>query len=123
MGNGQLAFGRFWWRDLSFQEARGGRTNRSFHFETRLFHALPLVCLDGNVDDWKDDQGNIIDWSILVSPLPKDDILQCGERTSYIFSFSVTTEEFSCIPSTSSALGSFEFTNDFLTDLTMTPFE
>ena len=107
MGNGKLAFGRFWWRDLSFQEARGGRTNRSFHFETRLFHALPWVCLDGKVDDRKDNQGNIIDWSILVSPLPKDDILQSSERTSDMFSFSVNTEEFSWMPSTSSALGFF----------------
>ena len=85
MRNGQLAFGRFWWRDLSFQEARGGRTNRSLHFETRLFNALPWVCLEGRISDRKDDQGNKIDWSTLVSPLPNADILKSSAGNSNIF--------------------------------------
>ena len=85
MRNGQLAFGRFWWRDLSFQEARGGRTNRSLHFETRLFNALPWVCLEGRISDRKDDQGNKIDWNTLVSPLPNADILKNSAGNSNIF--------------------------------------
>ena len=123
MRNGQLAFARFWWRDLSFQEVRGGRTNRSLHFETRLFNALPWVSLEGKISDRKDEQGNVIDWSTLVSPLPKADILRSSAGNSQIFSFTVRTAEFSWLPSMSSALSFFGFTKAFHQDSQKTPFE
>ena len=123
MRNGQLAFGRFWWRDLSFQEARGGRTNRSLHFETRLFNALPWVSFEGKISDRKDDQGNVIDWSTLVSPLPRADILKSSAGNSNLFTFTVNTAEFSWLPSTSSALSFFGFTRVSLQDPEKMPFE
>ena len=39
--NKQFCFGRFIWHDMSFLKDSSGRTNRSRHFETRLFAYLP----------------------------------------------------------------------------------
>ena len=123
MRNEKLAFGRFWWRDLSFQEARDGRTNRSLHFETRLFNALPWISLEGKISERKDDQGHVIDLGTLVSPLPMVDILKGNSVNSEMFSFILRTAEASWLPNTTSAVRFFGFNRAFYEDPQKTPFE
>ncbi len=64
--NHRFGFGRFVWKDMAFQKDALGRTNRSYHFQSRLYAYLPWIFVTPSGHEV-----NVDEHAVAISPLPR----------------------------------------------------